>query len=113
MHGTRFLSLLGLHYPQCKVIKMMYPSIHPFSEEHFQGEIQENVRQYGKNFIVGLGLIAVGIQGNDPVLSSVELKKYLDLVRRCGVKEVVLYRLGGLDKEKAGIIQKHSTPNTS
>lgn len=102
------LQCLGLHYAskKSKVMKMLYHSVHYYSDEKLKSEIQCGVRKYGDNYIVGFGTIALGVNGNEPILSAEQLEKDLRIAQKVGVKEVVLFRLGGLNKKYVKVMEK-------
>lgn len=54
---------------------------------------------------IGIGCIAKGIYGNEKILSPEELERDLKILQKSG-KEVVIFRLGGLNKEYVRIIEK-------
>jgi len=56
-------------------------------------------------YIVALGLIAGGVEGEVPLISKEDLLKELEFVEKQGIKEVVIYRLGGLNKEYLGVLK--------
>ncbi|MBI4981087.1 hypothetical protein HZC30_06040 [Candidatus Woesearchaeota archaeon] len=95
------MKLIGLHYslPKVKIIKMVYHSLHRFiNQEFLEKEFKRGVNEYGKNYVVALGTIAPGIHGTEPKISLKQLQLDLDTARKCGIKEVVMFRLGGLDR---------------
>ena len=102
------LQRLGLHYASknSKVMKMLYHSVHYYSSEKLRSEMQNGVRKYGDRYIVGFGTIAVGVNGNEPLLSPQQLEKDLQIAKDAGVKEVVLFRLGGLNKRYMKVMEK-------
>ena len=102
------LQRLGLHYLSKKsyVMKMLYHSVHYYSPEKLKLEMQQGVEKYGDKYIVGFGTIAIGVQGNEPILSAGQLEKDLRIAREVGVKEVVLFRLGGLNKKYVKVMEK-------
>lgn len=102
------LQWLGLHYahPKINVIKMLYRSMHHFSDDFLRGELQRGKKEYGVRFIPSFGVIAPGIMGNEPVLSPKQLEKDLQIAKKAGMKEVIVFRLEGLDKGYAKIIQE-------
>lgn len=104
---------LGLHYinPKVHLIKMAYHSMHHFTEEFLQKELQDGKSQFGSRFIIAYGTIAAGIQGNEPVLSPEILAKDLEIARSQGIKEVILFRLGGMNLKYQSVIKKYSTEN--
>lgn len=54
----------------------------------------------------GLGTLAVGVLGNEPILTPQELENDLAFCATCGVSRVVLFRLGGLTEDYIQIISK-------
>ena len=106
----KWLKLLGLHYSdkKCKVMKMLYNSVHHLDSETLKEELQRGVKEYGRNYVVGYGTIAVGVGGNEPLLSPQQLETDLRIAQEVGVKEVVLFRLGGLNKKYVDVLEKFS-----
>ena len=105
--GMRFLQRWGLHYDslKTKIIKMMYHSLHQISDEKIEQEFAIAQRIFGRNLIIGLGTIAVGITGNEPVLAVKALELDLQLAQKMGIQEVIIFRLGGLSKEYVKMIK--------
>ncbi len=107
----RMLYFLGLsfrdtsHYP----IKMLYSSMHNYSKEAFRDAVSQAHKQYGKRLRIGLGTLAHGILGTEPMISSKMLERDLVITQDLGIEEVILFRLGGLNKEYARICKKFST----
>ena len=66
--------------------------------------------QKDKNVIIGLGPIASGILGNEPMVSPKTLDHNLQFIQKVGVKKVYIFRLGGLNQEYAGVIRKYIEP---
>ena len=58
---------------------------------------------------IGLGVIATGIGGNEPLIDVSHLEKNLDLAQKTKTKSVTIFRLGGLDKNLASLLKKYST----
>lgn len=52
-----------------------------------------------KQYTIGLGTIAIGIQGNEPILSPENLKRDLEFIQDIGFKKAIIFRLGGLNKK--------------
>ena len=102
------LQRLGLHYisKKSKVMKMLYHSVHYYSDEKLKLEMQQGLDEFGDRYIAGFGTIAVGVNGNEPLLSPQQLEKDLQIAREVGVKEVVLFRLGGLNKKYVTVMEK-------
>lgn len=59
-----------------------------------------------KDYSISLGTIATGILGNEPILSPENLEKDLKFVRNSGFKKVIIFRLGGLNKEYIKVLNK-------
>lgn len=97
----KIMQMLGIHYTnhKAKVIKMLYHSMHHFNETFLRKELLRGKAEFGSNYLIGLGTIAKGIDGNEPILSPELLKRDLKLAQECGIGEVVVFRLGGLDKK--------------
>ena len=104
------LQRLGLHYisKKSKVMKMLYHSVHYFSDEKLRLEMQQGLEEFGERYIVGFGTIALGVTGDEPLLSAEQLEKDLQIAQEVGVKEVVLFRLGGLNKKYVKVMEKFS-----
>jgi len=101
------LQLLGLHYKNAKVIKMIYHSMHHFNEDFIRKQLELGKREYKNNYLVAYGTIAKGIAGWEPILSARQLEKDLRIAKEIGVGEVVIYRLGGLNKKYLKIINEN------
>jgi hypothetical protein len=105
-----FLEKMGLHYndKKAKIIKMFYHSLHPlFNEKFFKKELNRGKELHGDNFIVSFGTIATGINGNEPILNVKQLKQDLALAKEENVQEVIIFRLGGVNKKYQQILKKY------
>lgn len=104
------LEVLGLHYsyPQAKIIKMIYHSLHHFSEDFIKTELKRGKKEFKNQFLIALGTIAQGIHSNEPILSPEQLNLDLQLAKGAGIKEVIIFRLGGLDKRILSILKKYT-----
>ncbi len=96
----KILQFLGLHYKnkKAKIIKMLYHSMHPFNQAFILKELKRGQKEFGDNFLIAYGTIAPGISGREPLLSAQQLKKDLALAKKTKIKEVIIFRLGGLNK---------------
>ncbi len=108
------LRFLGLSYQcpvsHCTPIFMYYTSF----ERQFLpasivgGRLRHKARlasQHGA--MMGLGLLAGGIYGKEPVYrSEAELQEDLRIVKEERVREIVLFRLGGLTFQKVSILKQ-------
>lgn len=59
-----------------------------------------------KNYSISLGTIAIGILGDEPILFPQNLKKDLEFVKKYGFNKVIIFRLGGLNKEYLNVIER-------
>jgi len=102
----KLLQLLGLHYPNKKagIIKMVYHSLHKFNEDFIEKQLILGKKEHQNNYLIAFGTIAKGIAQNEPILSPKQLKKDLEIARKSKIKEVVIYRLGGLNEKYLKII---------
>ena len=89
------------HYP----IKMIYSSMHDLGESYTKKIIKKSQKYYGKRLRLALGTLGHGILGNEPTISNDLLKRDLLIAKELGVKEVILFRLGGLQKHHIEIIE--------
>ncbi len=102
----KIMELFGLHYPskKVKVIKMLYHSLHHFKKEFLTQELRRGKQEYGQNYLLAFGTIARGVNGTEPLLSPQQLEQDLRLAKRLGIKEIILFRLGGLNQEYVKIL---------
>ena len=92
-----------------KKIAMLYTSLlrnHPYVEKFLENQIHIGKKYFGEDFIVALGVIAKGINANEPVLRAKELERDLKIVKNMGLDEVIIYRLSGLNKEYVKVLRK-------
>lgn len=86
-------------------IKMMYTSMLPWLTEGFIiNEIKGYKEKYEEKFFVGLGVLAKGLNMNEPLITPEHLERDLRICKELKIKEVVIYRLGGLNKEYLKVI---------
>lgn len=103
------LEMLGLHYVlarKTKIIKMLYTSMHFIPDDLFREELRQGKKKWGRNFVVGLGVLVPGVMGNEKTLTNEQLARDLRLCKEAGVKEVIVYRLGGLKKEYGKVMRE-------
>ena len=91
---------IGLHYssPKIHIIKMFYHSLHPFSLPSLEKKLRHGKQQWGTRFIPAFGVLGSGIHSNEPRITLFELARELRLAKKLRIQEVILYRLGGLEK---------------
>ena len=88
-------------------IKMMYTSVHHWMKKDFiVDKLTKYQQKYNGKLSVGLGTIAKGMAGNEPKLPVRQLERDLRICDRLGIKEVVIFRLGGLNKSYLKAIKK-------
>lgn len=88
-------------------VDMIYTSLlKGTGKKEFLRKTVKKSRGKFKEYIVALGLIAGGVEGEAPLISKEDLLKELQFVEKSGIKEVVIYRLGGLNKEYLNVISK-------
>ena len=106
--SERILYTLGLsfktksHFP----IKMVYSSMHDFGESFLRREIKQAKKRFGKRLHIGLGTLTHGILGNEPVISLKILERDLRICKELGIEEVILFRLGGMNKEYQKVLER-------
>ncbi len=101
-----FMKLIGLDY-NINVEKsfMWYSSMNP---KIMNKNIKKNLIKLKDkcNYSISLGTIAVGILGNEPILSPKDLKNDLEFVKEAGFGKVIIFRLGGLNSRYAKVINE-------
>ncbi len=105
-----FIKILGLDY-KIKTEKslMWYSSMR-------SNLINKKIKKCLKNlknkpqYSISLGTIATGVLGNEPILSPKNLENDLDFVKRAEFSKVILFRLGGLNKNYIKVINKFQAP---
>ena len=105
----KILQFLGLHYnlKKVKIIKMLYHSMLPFPNHLFARELELGKKEYGNNYLAGFGTIARGVAIRpEPILSPEKLKEDLEMAKKVGVEEVVIFRLGGLNAKYLKVLKE-------
>jgi len=105
----------------CEVTKMVYTSWAQVATKYLgdrrsrewmisllKDEIRGGVQRYGDRFSIGLGLIAHGVMGTEPILSIEQLEQELSLARDMGVQKAYVFRLKGVTKECGKVLGKFS-----
>ncbi|MFH1276606.1 MAG: hypothetical protein ABIH82_05850 [Candidatus Woesearchaeota archaeon] len=92
-----------------KKIIMYYTSMHHLVSKLFLKNIARSYQKYEDDLQVGLGTIAHGILGDEPILKPQLLNHDLKDMQKIGIKEVVIFRLGGLNKEYVQILNRYIT----
>jgi len=110
--GNFLLRLVGLDYKlDVKRKPMFYTS---YFRQHNIGFLMkyflrnlERIKNK-KKFVLGLGIIAKG-KITKKVMSAEELEKDLEFAKKAGFNEVIIFRLGGLNKDYMNVINKFKT----
>ncbi|HAA55021.1 MAG TPA: hypothetical protein DCE42_09700, partial [Myxococcales bacterium] len=107
------LNQLGLAYDahtQHHTILMFYTSIIPtFLHKLSQRSLLHYCKHTQHPVKVGLGTIATGIFGNEPILTPSSLRADLQFLQTHGIHQAVIFRLGGLDDEYMDVIRSFQT----
>lgn len=99
------LKFWGLHYDNTKtyVVKMVYTSLKKWRLGRSEAILrlkkvcEDGVACYGSRFKIGLGCIAKGVAGIEPLLLTKELGEDLYIAKEIGVQEAIIFRLAGLN----------------
>jgi len=107
------LEMLGVSYPAGKYhhrkIVMFYSSMikNKHADTRARNRIRIKSKELGEKLQIGLGAIATGISGKEPILSPKGLEEDLDFCRNQKIDAVVIFRLGGLDSKYLEVIRKY------
>jgi len=63
--------------------------------------------EFGSKLHVGLGTIATGILGDEPILSVSDLERDLEEMKKIGVSRVCMFRLGGMNLKYSRVLKKY------
>ena len=101
-----FMKILGLNYNVAVEKSLMWYS--SMNSKIMNESIKKNIPALKNkdNYSISLGTIAIGILGDEPILSPENLEKDLEFVKKVGFEKVVIFRLGGLDEKYMKIIEK-------
>ncbi len=88
------------------VIKMIYTSNHNYNKRLLGKLIRLYKKKYKDKFIIGLGTIATGIKDKEIILKPKGLENDLEMCKNNDINEVVIFRLGGLNKDYIKVIKK-------
>ena len=103
---SKIMKFIGLNY-NIKTEKsiMWYSSMMPKS---LNKKIKKNLKNIKnkKTYSISLGTLAIGILGNEKILSPEKLEKDLEFVKKAGFKKVIIFRLEGINKKYLQVINK-------
>ncbi|MEK6833334.1 MAG: hypothetical protein AABY32_04765 [Nanoarchaeota archaeon] len=103
---SKFMKFLGLNYNlNYERSIMWYSSMFP---NYFNNKVKKNLIKIKNksNYSISLGTIAIGILGNEPILSSENLEKDLEFIKKCGFNKVIIFRLEGINKDYIKVLNK-------
>ena len=103
---SRLMKFLGLNYDIDYERSIMWYS--SMVSELINNKIKLNLKNIKnkRNHSISLGTIAIGVLGNEPILPPKKLEENLKFVRKCGFKKVVIFRLGGLNKNYIKVLDE-------
>ena len=103
------MKLIGLNYKKKNKIKMLYSSFTHFPD-FIKERIIKNLSKKYPQLKIGLGIIAPGEEIIEvPMLSPEQLKQDIQVCKKYKVKEVIIFRLAGLDKNYLNAIRNFSS----
>jgi hypothetical protein len=103
---SRIRKILGLSYDiNYEKSIMFYTSIR---STKLNKKIKNNLKKIKnkKDYSISLGTIAIGILGNEKILSPENLEKDLKFVKQQGFGKVIIFRLGGINKDYVQVLEK-------
>ena len=108
---NRFFSSLACTYfssGSFPYIDMLYSSLlKKKNKSGYIGSIIKRNKNKFQRYSVALGLIGRGVEDySTPLISPKDLKRDLDIAQKEQIKNVVLYRLGGLNKNYLRVIEE-------
>jgi len=103
LFGFAGLSLNPLKYNSV-MIKMFYSSMRHGNLSDMAGFVERYLKKYGNKFALGVGVIGFGVKGDEDILDVDGLLNDIRFAKKIGVSEVVIFRLGGLNRSYADAI---------
>lgn len=107
---TSLLTFSGLHFdPQeyhCQSIKMVYHSMHTFKKTFIRKKLKDGVKTFGNRFLVAYGVMYTG-NGWEPKITVSQLKTDLEIAKKAGMSEVIIFRLAGLNKTFTSLLKEY------
>jgi hypothetical protein len=99
------LRFLGLGGYDSTRIKMLYKKPVKFFPSLFRKKVSKFAK---RGFLISTGLMARGVSKFEWIASAEDIDNYLRICKQENVGEVVLFRLGGLDKDYLKVIEKYA-----
>jgi len=105
-----FSKIMGLSYPSKRILMYYTSFFRPFMPDHILLNRLKKKAEYcaDNDCSLAIGLIATGIHGFEPVYGAKELNEDLQIAKKAGVKEIIIFRLGGLNKELINVIKANT-----
>jgi len=103
----KIFRLLGLSYaglPYRRILMMYSSMAHPRVIQKIKKHVNSLPRT--QELSLGLGTIATGVLGTEPMLSPEDLEMDLQFAQDQNVESVAIFRLGGLDAKYIRILDK-------
>jgi hypothetical protein len=96
-------------------VKMIYTSLGKYVgslggwlfKKWFEHVAKKWGKRHSDKFVIGVGCTAIGILGDEPLITKKEFERDLKFAKEHGVKKAAIFRLGGLDKEFVSILRKY------
>lgn len=109
--SQRLFQYLGVSYPierfVHKKIMMWYSSMIPLRLRAFAKRgLRWSFERYQQELLVGVGAISHGIFGHEPILHPSQMRDDLLFLQALGVKEIVIFRLGGMTESYWDVLEE-------
>lgn len=102
-----YLSRAAFYRENFSYVDMIYTSLlKGVNKKEFLSRTVKDSKEKFKEYMISLGLIAGGVGGTASLISKEDLLKELQFAKSQNVKEVIIYRLGGLNKDYLSVIKK-------
>ncbi len=73
----------------------------------YKKQIRKGLKDYGERFWVGIGCLDTGILKTEPITTYGEFEQDLRLAKIYGAERILIFRLGGLNREYSSIIKQY------
>ena len=96
---SKIMKFLGLNYDLDFEKSIMWYS--SMMSKSLNKKIKKNIKNIKnkEDYSISLGTLAIGILGNEAILSPEKLEKDLEFVKKIGFSKVIIFRLEGINKE--------------
>ena len=105
--SSKLRKIVGLGYKVKHEKSIMYYT--SIRSEKLNEKLKQRLKKIkNKNdYSISLGTIAIGILGDEPILSPQKLERDLKFVKDSGFKKIVIFRLEGINKEIVNLLKKY------